>query len=70
MKKYYFTFGQIHTHRYNGQTLDCDTVVLIEETDTTLARKKMFELFGNKWAFQYNEKPDMSFYPGGVVKII
>ena len=69
MKTFYFTFGQVHTHSYNGKTLDKDIVVEMSAEDSTEARERMFELFGKKWAFQYNEKPDMSFFPRGIFKI-
>lgn len=65
MKTRYFTFGQSHTHSFNGKTLDKDIVVKITSTSP---RDTMFELFGNKWAMEYDELPDMSFYPRGVVE--
>ena len=67
--KTYFTFGQIHTHSINGQTLDKDWVVEIETKTREEAREKMFELFGRKWAIQYSKKPTMSFFPKGIIKL-
>jgi hypothetical protein len=50
MKKYYFTFGcGIDDNHRN-----CYTV--IEAADYESAREEMFRRFGNKWAFQYDEK--------------
>lgn len=69
MKKYYFTFGQSHTHSFNGITLDKDCVVEIETKTSDEARARMFEFFGQKWSNQYNELPDMSFFPRGVFKV-
>ncbi len=48
MTKHYFTFGfgQVHENGFH--------VIMAE--DKGKARKKMFEKFGNKWAFQYDEK--------------
>jgi hypothetical protein len=68
-KKFYFTFGQSHTHSYNGKTLDKDCVVEIEAKDSNAARDKMFEAFGNKWSFQYDELPNMEFFPRGVMTL-
>ena len=48
MNKYYHTFGQ-------GQAND-GYYVLINATSPDLARKKMFELYGSVWAFQYTEE--------------
>lgn len=71
MKKYYFTFGQIHTHSYNGKTLDKDCVVEISADSSNEAREKMFGLFGQKWGLQYDslEKLHLEFYPKGITKI-
>lgn len=68
MKTAYFSFGQTHTHRINNVTLDKDILVKITAKDP---RARMFELFGPKWAFEYNEiTPDMErHFPRGVVEI-
>jgi hypothetical protein len=50
----YFTLGQDHVHRHSGRTLDCDTVLKITAADP---RSRMFELFGSKWAMQYDDNP-------------
>lgn len=71
MTRNYFTFGQTHTHRVDGVTFDCDSVVLIHG-DPGHARALMFEKFGPKWAFHYTrtgaELFDMRHFPRGVVK--
>lgn len=69
MKKYYFTFGQIHRHVINKVVYDRNCVVLIEAKNSNAAREKMFKTFGPKWSFQYNNLPDMSFFPRGVIKL-
>ena len=66
--KFYFTFGQNHTHRCNGVTLDCDGVVEIKAENGKQARQIMFDTFGRKWAFQYTEETmEMDYFPRGVV---
>lgn len=64
--KAYFTFGQGHAHSVNGFTYDKDVVVEIEAKDP---RRVMFETFGSKWSTEYDELPDMSFFPRGVKKL-
>ena len=66
MRTSYFTFGQAHTHRYNGTTLDCDIVVKITSEDP---RDTMVELFGNVWSMQYDNQPDMRLFPRGFYEI-
>lgn len=53
-KTSYFTLGQRHLHRYNGQILDKDCVIKITDEDP---REKMFELFDKEFAFEYEENP-------------
>ncbi len=66
MKTSYFTFGQDHAHRLPNITLDKDIVLKITSPDP---RQTMFDLFGRKWAFQYDAPPTMSYYPRGIVDI-
>lgn len=67
--KFYFTFGQQHAHRFAGITFDKDCVVQIEAGSREQARAKMFSAFGDKWSMQYNEAPDMEYFPRGIFKI-
>jgi hypothetical protein len=64
----YVTFGQQHTHRINGHTLDCNCVALVDGD-----RERVFELFGPKFCFEYPEaefdKAYMKYYPRGVIEI-
>jgi hypothetical protein len=62
-KTSYFTFGQNHAHGVAGFTYDKDIVVQIVSPDP---RASMFEIFGNKWASQYDKVPDMSYYSRGI----
>lgn len=68
MKKHYFTFGQDHIHRYDDVILDKDIIVEMEAEDP---RAKMFELFGDKWCFEYNSFGDLNpeLFRRGVFKI-
>lgn len=69
MNKYYFTFGQSHTHRVNGFTWDCDVICCINASSEGIARDLMFESFGDKWAMSYSKCPDLSFFPRGVKEL-
>lgn len=69
MQTWYFTFGQIHLHRVNNKTFDKDCVVEIHAESKEAARKEMFRVFGQKWANQYEQKPDMEYYPRGVITL-
>lgn len=70
--KQYFSLGQKHVHRVNGQTLDCDCLVEIEGEDKQQCRNRMFELCSDKWAFQYDEDEMpklLHYFPRGVIKL-
>ena len=71
--KIYITFGQEHYHELNGNVFDKDCVAVIEADDHSAGRKKAFELFGNKWAFEYTDKDHviemMHYFPRGIVKV-
>ncbi len=62
----YFTFGQNHVHSHNRVTLDKDVVLRITGD---CPRNIMFELFGDKWCFEYDKKPEMSYFSKGVFDI-
>lgn len=62
----WFTFGQDHLHHIDGMTFDRDCVVKITAVD---ARQKMFDTFGRKWAMQYDQEPDMDYFPRGVFEL-
>jgi hypothetical protein len=69
LKKYYFTLGQDHIRYYKGEYYDKDSVVEIEATSSSEARQKMVQVFRQKWVFQYNELPDLKWYPRGIIKL-
>ena len=71
MNKYYVTFGQVHVHRVNGKTFDCDCVAVIEAETEKDAREKSFDYFGSAWCFIYNniEKLDMEYFPRGLMEV-
>ena len=69
MNKYYFTFGQSHSHAYGGITYDKDCVIEIEAENAGEASQKMFDTFGEKWSMQYDNKPDMEYFHRGIFKI-
>ena len=66
MKTSYFTLGHSHVHKHNGQILDKDSVIKITDENP---RKVMFELFDRKWAFEYNECPEMEYVPCGIYNL-
>jgi len=62
----YITFGQDHVHRINGTTIDRDCVAKVE------SRKRAFELFGQKFCWEYNqEKIDeiLNWFPRGIIDL-
>ena len=65
-KKRFYTFGWGQAHHINGFTYDPNIVVEITSDDP---RGVMFETFGRRWSMEYDELPDLSFYPRGVVKL-
>lgn len=67
--KSYFTFGQEHKHLLNDTVLDKDTVLLIHAKSHDQARYLMLYLFGNKWAFQYEDDPPNMEYFSEIVEI-
>lgn len=62
----YFTFGQTHVHSVGGVTFDKDLVVKITAEDP---RAEMVRHFGVKWGMEYDEMPDLSYYPRGVCEL-
>lgn len=73
MSKLMITFGQNHTHRINGKTLDCDCVGVITADTHEEADRLAFEWFDGKF---HQHVPDthwdddsMKYYPRGYVEI-
>lgn len=69
--KTFVTFGQVHRHNINGVLLDKDCVAVIEAETAEKGRKKAFELFGQKFCFEYSEKTwdanNMVYFPRGYI---
>jgi hypothetical protein len=73
MAKHYVTFGQVHAHRVNGITLDCDSVALYEAETAQEGRDKAFEYFGDKFFTDYHntefDTEDLKYFPRGIINI-
>lgn len=76
MTNTYVTFGQAHRHEINGDVFDKDCVAVIEHKKTENGRELAFKYFGPKFCFEYSQrefehhvKPDMGFFPRGLVKV-
>lgn len=72
--KTYFTFGQNHTHSFQGHTLDKDIVICFSGVPATKARDLMFHYFGKEWCFQYSHEDVarsnmMQHFPRGILTI-
>lgn len=67
MKSFYISFGQIHTHRYGGQTLDCDCIGVLMAPDEASARRFCQTKFDNKYCTTYSELPEMEWFNRGLV---
>lgn len=71
--KIYITFGQSHTHRVNGKTLDCNSIACIDAENEAMGRKRAFELFGNKFATSYTESridsDFLKYFPRGIIGV-
>lgn len=66
MKTSYFTFGFAHAHAVDGVTFEKDCVVKIVAEDP---REVMFDTFGPKWSMQYDEPPQMKYFPRGIIPL-
>ena len=66
MRTSYFTLGQSHVYRFNGQNLDRDCVIKITAENP---RDVMIEYFGLEWAFEYDERPEMRYFPRGIYNL-
>jgi len=64
----FVTFGQAHTHSINSKTFDKDCVAVVNGD-----RDKVFEIFGNKFCFEYPERlwvdDWMKYYPRGYITV-
>lgn len=66
--KTYVTFGQSHKHIIKGEIIDKDCVAIINGD-----RKKVFEIFGPKFCFEYPEEywddKKMEYFPRGYIEL-
>ena len=73
MAKVLITFGQIHTHRINGHTLDKDCVAVINCKDYAHGRELAFKWFDGVFHNCYLEGEEpanlMDYYPRGKIEI-
>lgn len=72
MGKYYITFGQIHVHRVNGKTFDCDSLCEIEAETHRQAHDLAMDVFDRKFHNCHTAKklPEViHHYPRGVIKL-
>lgn len=73
MKNHYVTFGQVHTHRVNGKTFDCDTVAVYQANNAQEGRERAFELFGDKFFTDYHgeqwKEEDLHYFPKGYLNV-
>lgn len=69
MKDFYISFGQAHAHSISGKTLDKDTIAVISADNKRDAHEIAMKAFNGVFCFVYEEKPDMSFFPKGLVRI-
>jgi len=67
--KFYFSFGQDHVHGFDGKVFNKDCIVEITAVDSDMAREIMFDNFGRRWSNEYDELPDMTFFPRGIIKL-
>ena len=72
IQKTYVTFGQSHAHQIGSQFFNKDCIAIVEG-----GRDRVFELFGDKWCFEYTEKEweakgldkSMHYFPRGYMTV-
>lgn len=76
LQPFYITMGQVHVHKIpyattdgEGVFVDKDTVVEVWATSKNHAHWMALKLFGRKFAFVYDEMPDMELFPKGIVQL-
>lgn len=66
---FYITFGHGHQHQYAGITLDKDIVGAFKALDEDRARAWAQASFGLKYSRVLTERPDLSFFPRGMMNL-
>lgn len=72
MKKYYVTFGQVHTHSVNGKTFDKDCLAEIEAETQRDAHANAMNIFEGKFHRCLTEKEAkeaLHFFPRGIISV-
>lgn len=69
--KTYITFGQIHVHSVNGQTLDKDCVAVINADTPEAGRAAAMEWFDKKFFTSYTDIAEvkLEYYPRGLIEV-
>ncbi len=65
----YITFGQVHTHSVSGKTFDKDTIAVIEADSIQSGHDTAMRVFDKKFHRALGDKPDMSYFPKGLVQL-
>lgn len=66
----YVTFGQDHIHRVNNKMFDKDCVAVLPSSNANEGRAFAFEIFGDKFCFEYfNKPPQMKYFPRGLIEV-
>lgn len=68
-KSFFISFGQGHIHYLNGETFDKNCIIKINADNLYEAVKKTQNLFGDKYSRIYKEKPNMRYFPRGIMEI-
>ncbi len=68
MTKTYITFGQVHTHRVNGKTFDCDCVAVVNLPEEE-ARKVFWPKFHNSYTEETWDPESLEYYPRGLIDV-
>ena len=72
MNNYFISFGQIHAHRVNGKTFDCDCLACIKAEDMESARQLAFDYFEGRWFTCYPEdqiEDILHYFPRGIINV-
>ena len=67
--KCYITFSQAHVHSINGRTLDHDCVAELNVDSLKAGHEKAMAIFNEKFHNCNERKPDMTYYPRGIIVI-
>ncbi len=70
MSKFYVSFGQIHTHRIDDITFDCDSLLEFEAESIEEARNRVFgSQIKDKFFTVYSENSvEFKYFPRGAIK--